>query len=231
LPTQLALVCVAVLVSPATVTVHDAVVAAIAMLSAPRAPACRCCTRPRPVPSSLAEYEMAGVALVQPQPRRQRVAQADPRLRRIAAAVGQREDDVVVAASLIGLAPNVLATDGRAAPSPPGNWLVTPLVDVGRRADVARAVGEGHRAGRAARVRLRGRFVTPVTVIVHEAVPLLIDTPENAIVSGAPCVTTLVPEHPAPKLTVGAADVKRRLAGRAVGEGDPRLRRGSAPRC
>jgi hypothetical protein len=58
------------------------------------------------------------------------------------------------------------------------------------------------------------RFVTPVTVIVHEAVGEVIVTAEKAIESGAPCVTTLEPEHPAPKLTVGVAEVKRRLAGR-----------------
>jgi hypothetical protein len=59
-----------------------------------------------------------------------------------------------------------------------------------------------------------GRLVTPLTVTVQLAVPEAIVTAENAIESGAPCVTTLEPAHPAPKLTVGAADVKRRLAGR-----------------
>ena len=59
------------------------------------------------------------------------------------------------------------------------------------------------------------RFVTPVTVTVQLAVPLLIVTPVNAIVSGAPTVTTLDPEHPAPNVTVGVADVNRRLAGSA----------------
>jgi hypothetical protein len=58
-----------------------------------------------------------------------------------------------------------------------------------------------------------GRFVTPLTVIVHEAVPALIVTDENAIESGAPCVTTLEPAHPAPKVTVGVADVNLRLEG------------------
>jgi predicted transcriptional regulator len=59
-----------------------------------------------------------------------------------------------------------------------------------------------------------GRFVTPVTVIVQLAVPAPIATDVNAIESGAPCVTTLAPEHPAPNVTVGVAEVNRRLAGR-----------------
>jgi hypothetical protein len=58
------------------------------------------------------------------------------------------------------------------------------------------------------------RFVTPVTVTVQLAVPALIVTAESAIESGVPCVTTLEPAHPAPKVTVGVADVKRRFAGR-----------------
>jgi hypothetical protein len=59
-----------------------------------------------------------------------------------------------------------------------------------------------------------GRFVTPVTVIVQLAVPAPIATDEKAIESGAPCVTTLAPEHPAPNVTVGVAEVNLRLAGR-----------------
>jgi hypothetical protein len=59
-----------------------------------------------------------------------------------------------------------------------------------------------------------GRFVTPLTVTVHEAVVAAIVTDENAIESGAPCVTALEPAHPAPKVTVGVADVNLRLAGR-----------------
>jgi hypothetical protein len=58
------------------------------------------------------------------------------------------------------------------------------------------------------------RFVTPLTVIVQEAVPALIVTAESAIVSGVPCVTTLEPAHPAPKVTVGVPDVNFRLDGR-----------------
>jgi hypothetical protein len=59
-----------------------------------------------------------------------------------------------------------------------------------------------------------GRFVTPLTVIVHEAVPALIVTDESAIESGVPCVTALEPAHPAPKVTVGVAEVNLRLDGR-----------------
>jgi hypothetical protein len=59
-----------------------------------------------------------------------------------------------------------------------------------------------------------GRFVTPVTVIVHEAVPALIVTDEKAIESGAPCVTTPEPVQPAPNATAGVAEVNLRLDGR-----------------
>jgi hypothetical protein len=59
------------------------------------------------------------------------------------------------------------------------------------------------------------RFVTPLTVTVQLTVSAFICTAENAIESGAPTVTTLDPEHPAPNVTVGVADVNRRLAGSA----------------
>jgi hypothetical protein len=58
------------------------------------------------------------------------------------------------------------------------------------------------------------RFVTPLTVIVQLAVPALIVTAEKAIESGAPTVTALEPAHPAPKVTVGVAEVNLRLPGR-----------------
>jgi hypothetical protein len=58
------------------------------------------------------------------------------------------------------------------------------------------------------------RFVTPLTVIVQLAVPAIIDTPVNAIESGAPTVIGLAPStHPAPGVTVGAT-VNLRLDGR-----------------
>jgi hypothetical protein len=57
------------------------------------------------------------------------------------------------------------------------------------------------------------RFVTPVTVIVQEAVPFVMATPVNAIVSGVPCTTLLDPEQPDPNATVGVALVKRSDAG------------------
>jgi hypothetical protein len=71
-------------------------------------------------------------------------------------------------------------------------------------------------AGFAAQLALvcAARFVTPVTVIVHEAVSAFIVTAENAIESGEPTVTTLEPAHPAPNVTVGVADVNLRFAGR-----------------
>jgi len=62
LPTQLALVCVAVLVSPATVTVHDAVVAAIAMPVSPESACVPLLYTPAAGPEQPAEYVMAGVA-------------------------------------------------------------------------------------------------------------------------------------------------------------------------
>jgi hypothetical protein len=58
------------------------------------------------------------------------------------------------------------------------------------------------------------RLVTPFTVIVQLAVPTVIDTPVNAIESGAPTVIGFAPStHPAPAVTVGAA-VNLRLDGR-----------------
>ena len=51
-------------------------------------------------------------------------------------------------------------------------------------------------------------------VMVQEAVALAIVTALKATVSGVPCVTTLLPAQPAPKVIVGAAEVQRRDAGR-----------------
>ena len=59
-----------------------------------------------------------------------------------------------------------------------------------------------------------GRLVTAATVIVQDAVELAIETAENAIVSGMPCVTSDVPLQPAPNVTTGVALVNLRLAGR-----------------
>jgi len=120
---------------------------------------------------------------------------------------------VVLAPSAIEAAANALVSVGCAAfttrqlAATPFVTLVAPLMLP------AAFVND---AGLAAQFALvcDARFVTPLTVIVHEAVPALIVTADSAIVSGVPCVTTLEPAHPAPKLTVGAAEVKRRLAGR-----------------
>ena len=121
---------------------------------------------------------------------------------------------VVVAPSLIGLAPKVLATVGVPAVTT-RQLLPTPLVRLAVPLMLAAAFVNA--AGVAAQLAFvcAARFVTPVTVIVHEAVSAFIVTAENAIESGAPCVTTLEPAHPAPNVTVGVADVNLRLAGSA----------------
>jgi hypothetical protein len=120
---------------------------------------------------------------------------------------------VVVAASAIGLAPNVLATLG--APAVTTRQLApTPLVRLS--VPLMFAAAFVNAAGLAAHdaFACAARFVTPFTVIVQLAVPTVIDTPVNAIESGAPTVIGLAPStHPAPALTVGAA-VNFRLEGR-----------------
>ena len=71
-------------------------------------------------------------------------------------------------------------------------------------------------AGLAAQLALTcpARLLTATTVMVQLSVVLVIATPVKAIVSGAPSVTVEAPLQPGPKVTVGAALVKRRLAGR-----------------
>jgi hypothetical protein len=121
---------------------------------------------------------------------------------------------VVAAPSLIGLAPKVLATVGAPAVTTrqlAATPLVTPAAPLMLAAPLVKAAGLATQFA----FVCAARFVTPVTVTVHEAVVAAIVTAVNAIESGAPTVTTLVPPHPAPKLTVGVADVKRRLAGSA----------------
>ena len=59
-----------------------------------------------------------------------------------------------------------------------------------------------------------GRLVTVATAIVQDALELAIETAENAIVSGMPCVAIDVPLQPAPYVTTGIALVNLRLAGR-----------------
>jgi hypothetical protein len=119
---------------------------------------------------------------------------------------------VVVAPSLIGLVPKVLATVGVPAVTT-RQLLPTPLVRLAVPLMLA-APFVNAAAGHVGFVN-DARFVTPVTVIVHEAVSAFICIAESAIESGAPCVTTLDPEHPAPNVTVGVADVNLRLAGSA----------------
>jgi hypothetical protein len=121
---------------------------------------------------------------------------------------------VVLAPSLIGLAPKVLATVGAPAVTT-RQLLPTPLVTLA--VPLMLAAPFVNAAGLAAQFAFvcAARFVTPVTVTVQLAVSASICTAENAIESGAPCVTTLDPEHPAPNVTVGAAEVNRRLAGSA----------------
>jgi len=125
---------------------------------------------------------------------------------------------VVVAPSAIVPVPKVFATVG--APAVTTRQLApTPLVRLARALMFAAPFVNA--AGLPTQLALvcAARFVTPVTVIVHVGAPALIDTLENAIESGVPCVTTTTgagaAPHPAPNVTVGAAEVKRRLDGSA----------------
>jgi hypothetical protein len=164
-------------------------------------------------PEHPAEYETAGVALLIASPEGSVSPTLIPDCAGFEPLFASVKTSVVAAPSLIGLAPNVLATVG--APAVTTRQLfATPLVRLA--VLLMFAAPFVNAAGFAAQLALAcaARLVTPFTVIVQLAVPAIIDTPVNAIESGAPTVIGLAPStHPAPGVTVGAA-VNLRLEGR-----------------
>jgi hypothetical protein len=214
---QDALVCAARFVTPVTVIVHVGAPALIDTLENAIESGVPCVTTttgagaaPHPAPNvtvGVAEVKrrLAGSASVNAIPA---CAGLDPVFVSV-------KTSVVLASSAIETAPNAFVSVGCAAFTT-RQLGVTPFVTLVTPLRLAAALVNA--AGLAAQDALvcAARFVTPLTVIVHVGAPALIDTPVNAIESGVPCVTTGAgaAPHPAPKLTVGAADVKRRLAGR-----------------
>jgi hypothetical protein len=214
LPTQLAFVCPAAFVTPATVTVQLTVPELIARPVSPES------TRVPPVytavagPEQPAEYATAGVALFSSNPAGSVSPTLIPDCAGFEPLLVSVKTSVVVAPSAIGLAPNVFATVGAPAVTT-RQLLPTPLVRLA--VPLMLAAPFVNATGRPAQLAFAcaARFVTPLTVTVQLAVLALIVTAENAIESGAPCVTTLEPAHPAPKVTVGAPEVNFRLEGSA----------------
>lgn len=119
---------------------------------------------------------------------------------------------VVEAPSIMVAAPQALVSTGGTVLTTT-HWLVTPLMTPLDGAILALPFVNA--AGSATQLALvkPARFVTADTVIVQLAVAAAMVTPLNATVSGMACVIAVVPAQPAPKVIVGAAEVKRSEAG------------------